>query len=109
MCSYFFFFLMIRRPPRSTRTDTLFPYTTLFRSPRRRLDMRIIAYVPIDPVLARGLADIVEDRRPVGDRLRLGPRFEGIAQRVHIRIGSDTRIPKQIPRDRKSTRLNSCH
>src|SRR3546814_12019322 len=31
----FFFFLRIRRPPRSTRTDTLFPYTTLFRSPRR--------------------------------------------------------------------------
>src|SRR3546814_7332646 len=28
------FFLMIRRPPRSTRTDTLFPYTTLFRSPQ---------------------------------------------------------------------------
>src|SRR3546814_17999369 len=31
-CFYCFFFLMIRRPPRSTRTDTLFPYTTLFRS-----------------------------------------------------------------------------
>src|SRR3546814_12222594 len=30
-----FFFLMIRRPPRSTRTDTLFPYTTLFRSRQR--------------------------------------------------------------------------
>src|SRR3546814_11283857 len=30
-----FFFLMIRRPPRSTRTDTLFPYTTLFRSHER--------------------------------------------------------------------------
>src|SRR3546814_18697827 len=30
-----FFFLMIRRPPRSTRTDTLFPYTTLFRSSRQ--------------------------------------------------------------------------
>src|SRR3546814_15856153 len=29
---FFFFFLMIRPPPRSTRTDTLFPYTTLFRS-----------------------------------------------------------------------------
>src|SRR3546814_16490772 len=29
---YVLFFLMIRRPPRSTRTDTLFPYTTLFRS-----------------------------------------------------------------------------
>src|SRR3546814_13801135 len=37
------FFLMIRRPPRSTRTDTLFPYTTLFRSAagaRRPDDLR---------------------------------------------------------------------
>src|SRR3546814_4338709 len=34
---WFFFFLMIRRPPRSTRTDTLFPYTTLFRSALRRV------------------------------------------------------------------------
>src|SRR3546814_15291496 len=32
LCLSLFFFLMIRRPPRSTRTDTLFPYTTLFRS-----------------------------------------------------------------------------
>src|SRR3546814_6018342 len=32
MFCLFVFFLMIRRPPRSTRTDTLFPYTTLFRS-----------------------------------------------------------------------------
>src|SRR3546814_13839455 len=31
-CVLLIFFLMIRRPPRSTRTDTLFPYTTLFRS-----------------------------------------------------------------------------
>src|SRR3546814_8019614 len=31
-CLLYVFFLMIRRPPRSTRTDTLFPYTTLFRS-----------------------------------------------------------------------------
>src|SRR3546814_3611031 len=37
VCYVCFFFLMIRRPPRSTRTDTLFPYTTLFRSaPCRR-------------------------------------------------------------------------
>src|SRR3546814_13433334 len=35
MCFYGIFFLMIRRPPRSTRTDTLFPYTTLFRSGRQ--------------------------------------------------------------------------
>src|SRR3546814_16858249 len=32
-CLILICFLMIRRPPRSTRTDTLFPYTTLFRSP----------------------------------------------------------------------------
>src|SRR3546814_18320341 len=32
---FFVFFVMIRRPPRSTRTDTLFPYTTLFLSDRR--------------------------------------------------------------------------
>src|SRR3546814_4604298 len=32
MVYHIVFFLMIRRPPRSTRTDTLFPYTTLFRS-----------------------------------------------------------------------------
>src|SRR3546814_14891464 len=37
-CIASFFFLMIRRPPRSTRTDTLFPYTTLFLSVRRLTD-----------------------------------------------------------------------
>src|SRR3546814_17356646 len=37
MIIYFVFFLMIRRPQRSTRTDTLFPYTTLFRSVRTRV------------------------------------------------------------------------
>src|SRR3546814_9814499 len=35
-----FFFLMIRRPPRSTRTDTLFPYTTLFRAVDRHVAHR---------------------------------------------------------------------
>src|SRR3546814_592758 len=46
---HYIFFLMIRRPPRSTRTDTLFPYTTLFRSlaeglaSAQRLEHRIIA------------------------------------------------------------------
>src|SRR3546814_5957672 len=38
-----FFFLMIRRPPRSTRTDTLFPYTTLFRSLRRGRSLKLAA------------------------------------------------------------------
>src|SRR3546814_1907957 len=42
---------MIRRPPRSTRTDTLFPYTTLFRSPnlrRSRLDRKVLKAVVYD-------------------------------------------------------------
>src|SRR3546814_897430 len=41
--SYSVFFLMIRRPPRSTRTDTLFPYTTLFRSPGQYADLAILS------------------------------------------------------------------
>src|SRR3546814_21184646 len=43
---YVFFFLMIRRPPRSTRTDTLFPYTTLFRSLVARYYLEQGARVP---------------------------------------------------------------
>src|SRR3546814_11178376 len=42
-----FFFLMIRRPPRSTRTDTLFPYTTLFRSHDDRADPARERSVPL--------------------------------------------------------------
>src|SRR3546814_2049712 len=41
---------MIRRPPRSTRTDTLFPYTTLFRSPYLRADSHALrTRAPLDP------------------------------------------------------------
>src|SRR3546814_5755611 len=43
-----FFFLKIRRPPRSTRTDTLFPYTTLFRSRRRLGRLRDVPAVTRD-------------------------------------------------------------
>src|SRR3546814_13820530 len=49
-----FVLLMIRRPPRSTRTDTLFPYTTLFRSkqyPRPVFLERGIAMRPLLPAL----------------------------------------------------------
>src|SRR3712207_9298159 len=75
----FFFFLMIRRPPRST----LFPYTTLFRSGRARRPAR--------------------ERRRRGGRLRggavrEGPRPRAQTARLHDREG-----------DRKSTRLNSSH
>src|SRR3546814_16148338 len=74
-----FFFLMIRRPPRSTRTDTLFPYTTLFRS------LLAVAAAP------GGLGAGGGCRRPG----RLCP----------ARGGSQG----GAPRDRKSTRLNSSH
>src|SRR3546814_18533333 len=52
----YFFFLMIRRPPRSTRTDTLFPYTTLFRSPSIHLvnfadQLRPEKYSQIEPYI----------------------------------------------------------
>src|SRR3546814_6184600 len=52
-----FLFLMIRRPPRSTRTDTLFPYTTLFRSPRSRVSFAV-------PLSARAMLR----RRHLADR-----------------------------------------
>src|SRR3546814_12637302 len=44
---------MIRRPPRSTRTDTLFPYTTLFRSVRRSQVLRVVGRI-IDDQLRSG-------------------------------------------------------
>src|SRR3546814_2251426 len=60
-CDSFFVFLMIRRPPRSTRTDTLFPYTTLFRSRRRPRGRRA----------ARRKLGGFADHSPLPDRLAL--------------------------------------
>src|SRR3546814_7363119 len=57
------FFLIVRRPPRSTRTDTLFPYTTLFRS---RLGQRIEER----DVLALEIAHRIGAVRPVGRAVR---------------------------------------
>src|SRR3546814_2358553 len=51
---------MIRRPPRSTRTDTLFPYTTLFRS-QLMANRKILSYVLLG-VLAVGVAAVVVSR-----------------------------------------------
>src|SRR3546814_4222232 len=68
-----FFFLRIRRPPRSTRTDTLFPYTTLFRSPGAGL---------CEPREGRGPLDADQPRRRPGcaqarhRRLRDADRLE---------------------------------
>src|SRR3546814_18540439 len=83
-CSYCVFFLMIRRPPRSTRTDTLFPYTTLFRSRRALGGARPIRTRPV-----RG-----QDAWSRGGSL------------LFLRA---TRRGARCQRDRKSTRLNSSH
>src|SRR3546814_14248550 len=74
-----FFFLMIRRPPRSTRTDTLFPYTTLFRS------VRLVG------------------ESHAGKRPAMARRTEGKSKR-----GEEVR-ERILAADRKSTRLNSSH
>src|SRR3546814_7072053 len=73
------FFLMIRRPPRSTRTDTLFPYTTLFRSP-----------VHIDT----GRVDLIGVQRSCGnDFLHLSDR--DLARCRHVRI----EVPRRLSID----------
>src|SRR5258708_18759252 len=84
-----FFFLMIRRPPRST----LFPYTTLFRSNQRRH--------------AHGIARVVrkrKERRVVGNESTV--QRQAVADRGHAEF-ADTVV--HVVGDRKSTRLNSRH
>src|SRR3546814_2003749 len=54
---------MIRRPPRSTRTDTLFPYTTLFRSPASRQRPRRAGATGAGPPASAKLSEPLQDRR----------------------------------------------
>src|SRR2546427_10549954 len=85
--SFLFFFLMIRRPPRST----LFPYTTLFRS----------GMSPVSPFCGTHSEGILLSLVPDSvhpDSLRLMLRSEALALSVPVR-----------DIDRKSTRLNSSH
>src|SRR3546814_20715250 len=108
---------MIRRPPRSTRTDPLFPYTTLFRSApdvglvaaARDAGVNEIVVKPVSmEALVLRLMHVLKAPRPfirstgfVGpDRRRLGQRRNG-ERRNHPAGG--------LPQDRKSTRLNSSH
>src|SRR3546814_162068 len=74
-----FFCFMLRRPPRSTRTDPLFPYTTLFRSPQR-------AFPRADPVGAVGQrrgAELLLEIRPVRrEREPARPRIEHLARDI---------------------------
>src|SRR3546814_20150597 len=91
-----FFFLRTPRPPRSTRTHTLFPYTTLFRS-----------YLGASPIV-RGLSD---DKHLT--KLEAAARSVPTAPWALFRRGASvdaSRCPPARRReDRKSTRLNSSH
>src|SRR3546814_10854414 len=107
---------MIRRPPRSTRTDTLFPYTTLFRSQDIGLAQRVDRFQPVGgfvmpegPAVARGRA--LQRRAELVDRAGLAAVAE---ERT---VGADGGAPaapgvgerRAGLQDRKSTRLNSSH
>src|SRR3546814_14716646 len=92
ICVFLFFFLMIRRPPRSTRTDTLFPYTTLFRSEE--------VNVPIGELFAERL--LLCAREKASGEVNAAEHERG---RLHSH-----RAPQPARHgDRKSTRLNSSH
>src|SRR3546814_17957248 len=93
------FFLRIRRPPRSTRTDTLVPYTTLFRSlsidgSRRRW---IFLYTRFGKRAELGLGS-------ARDLSLADARAKAAELRATIASGKDPKAE-----DRKSTRLNSSH
>src|SRR3546814_20400315 len=81
--SSLFFFLMIRRPPRSTRTDTLFPYTTLFRSgpqaePRLPVqDVKAAAPDEDGPGQHPGMRHVAPDQEPEQD----GPDHRRVFER----------------------------
>src|SRR3546814_13107400 len=79
-CDILFFFLMIRRPPRSTRTDTLFPYTTLFRSGVASRAAPCLRQPPAGPRRRPALA--TEDAGPCRhlDHADLHPRAERAAE-----------------------------
>src|SRR3546814_3299405 len=89
---FFFFFLMIRRPPRSTRTDTLFPYTTLFRSAVDRVDHP-------EEIPFQALAAILLAKNPV---VRIA-RGDGLAQgRLGLAVGNRDRTFVRLLLDRKA-------
>src|SRR3546814_17258009 len=68
-----FFFLMIRRPPRSTRTDTLFPYPTLFRSLGARGDSGRVGFALASAEGAYGyMADIEAAQRAFQRAVKIG-------------------------------------
>src|SRR3546814_14556903 len=111
---------MIRRPPRSTRTDTFFPYTTLFRSVLLVGELQAGCIPAVEPG-ERGDAVLQGQRlaflRVVQLRQRLVSAFVDVAPlqaQAHARtaFGAVTQargVDVALGRDRKSTRLNSSH
>src|SRR3546814_20930025 len=79
------FFLMIRRPPRSTRTDTLFPYTTLFRSLRPGHPRRRLAPVAAQRAAAELRADRLQPLVPDASRAALPAPRGRIPHHRHLR------------------------
>ena len=67
------------------------------RRPRRALDAMVEADLPVDAVVDGGLANVIQNVGPVGDRLRLRPRLERVAEREHVRVGADAGIAEQVP------------
>src|SRR3546814_14685346 len=103
--NFILFFLIIRRPPNSTRTDTLFPYTTLFRSDQCAVGVVLQFDAEVADLVARldeSAPDIV---RADDTQLERNARFLRVTdRRGRSRIGHrDHQV------DRKSTRLNSSH
>src|SRR3546814_18803761 len=100
----FFFFLKLRRPPRATRTDTLFPYTTLFRS---RFDQ---VGRPTSWKLISGIYGTSTINSVLGS-MALRIAVENIEDESDV-AGLMARMAtasKEPGLDRKSTRLNSSH
>src|SRR3546814_18778526 len=96
---------MIRRPPRSTRTDTLFPYTTLFRS-ERMIKFGVLALSAIVPDGRRTL--LVACGGPERRLHNLEALIFFADPHCHVaNLGGRFSTVCRATRDRKSTRLNS--
>src|ERR1019366_395542 len=67
------------------------------RQPRRALAPMVETDFLVDAVIGCGLADVVQNPRPVRNRLRLGPWLERIAQREHVAVGANAGIWELIP------------
>src|SRR3546814_15469781 len=102
------FFLMIRRPPRATRTDTLFPYTTLFRSqPRTRRNRNGEPVPGRQPQQSGSLVRVGFGVVVHVENAGRGQRLVQVLVRPEAMVKLDLRKP--YGQDRKSKRLNSSH